>query len=80
MKIVIVDTTVHSSLIGGAQTFLPSLMKGFKDAGHDVHLITKGTPDERIENMIIESGTVVHADLFKKTDLVEDAAKKLQIG
>ncbi len=74
MKIVIADTTLHGSLIGGAQTFLSLLMKGLKEKGHEVHLVVKSTPDKRIEKQIQESGATVHTGLWKKNALVEDAA------
>ena len=74
MKIVIIDTTIQSSLIGGAQTFLPLLMKGLKERGHEVHLVTKGPPHRKIEKQIQESGAIVHTSLWKKKYLAEEAA------
>ena len=73
MKIVIVDTTLHGPLIGGAQTFLPLLIKGLKEKGHDIHLVTKGNPDKRIEKEIVESGAILHTGIWEKHALVEDA-------
>jgi hypothetical protein len=72
MKIVIVDTTIHGPLIGGAQTFLPTLMRGLKERDHEVHLVAKDVPDKKIERHIKESGAVVHTGLWKKNALVED--------
>ena len=74
MKIVIVDTTIHGPLIGGAQTFLPFLMRGLKESGHEVHLVTQGEPDKKIGNQIAESAVMVHTSLWKKNIVVEDAA------
>ena len=74
MRIVIVDTTLQGPLIGGAQTFLPFLIKGLYAKGHEVHLVANDKPDKRIEKQITESGAIMHSRLWKRNTLVEDAA------
>jgi glycosyltransferase involved in cell wall biosynthesis len=74
MRIVIVDTTLAGPLIGGAQTFLPSLLKGLAEQGHEIHIVSKGMPDERILKPIQNSEAILHTSLWKENLLVEDAA------
>lgn len=74
MKIVIVDTTLHGPLIGGAQTFLPGLIKDLKNKGHEIHLVSKGNPDKKIRQQLIDAGAILHTGLFKKSKLVDEAA------
>lgn len=74
MRIVIVDTTLQGPLIGGAQTFLPLLIKGLKESFHKVHLVISGEPDKKIATAIVNSGAIVHTDIWDKKLLVEDAA------
>jgi glycosyltransferase involved in cell wall biosynthesis len=75
LKIVIVDTTIHSELIGGAQTFLPLLIKGLHNKGNEVHLIAQGNPNIKVEKQIHESGAIVHTSIWSKNDLPENSAK-----
>ena len=77
MKIVIVDTTLHGPLIGGAQTFLPLLIKRLKEKGNEIHLVSADSPDCRIEKQIQESGAKLHTNIWNKKTLVEDAAPAL---
>jgi glycosyltransferase involved in cell wall biosynthesis len=74
LKIVIVDTTLQGPLIGGAQTFLPSLIKGLHQHGHEIHLISTGKPDQRVSKQIESSGAILHTGLWNKRDFAEDAA------
>lgn len=74
MRIVFVDTTLQGPLIGGAQTFLPLLIKGLTVNGHEVHLIASATPDKRVATAIETCGAILHTKLWKKNLLVEDAA------
>ncbi len=74
MKIVITDTTIDGPMIGGAQTFLPLLMHGLYKEGHEVHLVTKGTPDKKIRKQVEESRAILHTSLWRKKGLPQDAA------
>jgi len=74
MKIIIVDTTIHDeSLIGGGHLYLPPLMNGLVQKGHEVHFVVKASPARQIVNSIRESGATVHIKPWKKI-LVEEAA------
>jgi glycosyltransferase involved in cell wall biosynthesis len=77
VRIIIVDTTIHGPLIGGAQTFLPLLIKGLCDRGYKVHLICLDRPDDRISSAIENSGCEIHICHWKKYELVEDVAPRL---
>lgn len=72
MKIVIIDTTIDGELIGGAQTFLPKLLKGLIEKGNEVHLITKGIPNEKIRIQIEESKVTLHTNLWDANKFVEE--------
>jgi len=74
VKIVFVDTTLQGPVIGGAQTFLPLLINGLNEQGHEVHLVTNGNPDIRIAKQIAACGAVLHSSLWKKNAFVEEAA------
>jgi glycosyltransferase involved in cell wall biosynthesis len=74
MKIIIVDTTIHQSLIGGGHLYLPGLMKGLIEKGHEVHLVVKAEPDKKIAGLIHDSKAIVHIKPWKKNGLVEDIA------
>jgi glycosyltransferase involved in cell wall biosynthesis len=74
MKIVMVDTTVHQPPIGGGHLYLPALMKGLIEKGHEVHLVVKGEPDKKIAGLIHDSKAIVHVKPWKKNGLVEDIA------
>lgn len=74
MKIVIVDTTVHGSYIGGGHLYLPGLMKGLVEKGHEVHLVASGEPNEKIAGFINASGAIVHERPWGKNGFVEDTA------
>lgn len=74
MRIVFVDTTLDESFIGGGHLFLPGLMKGLVERGHDVHLVTKGEPDARLQPLIAASKATVHIRPWRKKGLVQDLA------
>lgn len=75
MKIVFVDTTLPGPVIGGAQTFLPGLLRGLHERGHEVHLVSNGIPDKRVAQPIAEGFVALHTQLWKNNILVEDAAR-----
>jgi glycosyltransferase involved in cell wall biosynthesis len=77
MKIAVIDTTIDGELIGGAQTFLPKLLKGLIDKGSEVHLITKGAPNEKVSRQIEESKAILHTSLWNAEDFVEETAPVL---
>ena len=77
MKIAVIDTTIGGELIGGAQTFLPKLLKGLIDKGNEVHLITKGAPNEKVFRQIEESKAILHTDLWDADGFVEETAPVL---
>ena len=77
MKIAVIDTTNDEELIGGGHLFLPPLLSGLIGRGHEVHLITKGTPNERIRPQINASGVALHHNLWNKPTIAEDAASVL---
>src|SRR6188768_1551852 len=77
MKIAVIDTTIDGELIGGAHTFLPKLLKGLIERGNEVHLITKGAPNEKVRLQIEESNAILHTDLWQSDGFVEDTAPVL---
>ncbi len=74
MKIAVIDTTIDGELIGGAHTFLPKLLKGLIAKGNEVHLITKGTPNEKVRKEIEESKVILHPNLWPADGFVEETA------
>lgn len=74
MKIVIVETVIDGSIIGGGNLYLPGLMKGLVQQGHEVHLVVKGNPNPRVIDFIGESGAIVHDKPWGKRGLVTDLA------
>jgi glycosyltransferase involved in cell wall biosynthesis len=74
MRIAAIDTTLGSELIGGAQTFLAKLASGLSSKSHEVHLISKGEPSEKIGAQIRESGADLHAGIWNTSGLVDDEA------
>lgn len=74
MKIVVVDTTLDGSLIGGAQTFLPHLAAGLVERGATVHVVTSGEPNAKVGTRLRQSGAKLHTRLWPTPALVEDAA------
>ncbi len=77
MKIAVIDTTIDGELIGGAQTFLTKLLKGLIANGSEVHLITKGKPNEKVRQEIEESKAILHTDLWDASGFVEETAPVL---
>lgn len=77
MKIAVIDTTIDDDLIGGAHTFLPKLLKGLVAKGNEVHLITKGTPNEKVFRQIEESKAILHTNLWEADGFVEETAPVL---
>jgi len=77
MKIVFVETTIDESLIGGGHTYLPKLARGLIQAGHEVHLVTKDTPDHKILPLLQACGIIIHSHIWSKRLLPENAAIKL---
>jgi len=77
MKIAVIDTTIGGELIGGAQTFLPKLLKGLIGKGNEIHLITKGAPNEKVSRQIEESKAILHTNLWDAEGFVEETAPVL---
>jgi glycosyltransferase involved in cell wall biosynthesis len=77
MRIIAADTTIDGDLIGGAQTFLPKLLKGLVNKGHEVHLIAKGEPNEKVSLQIADSGACLHTDIWDAHGLISDEAPAL---
>jgi glycosyltransferase involved in cell wall biosynthesis len=77
MKIAVIDTIIDDKLIGGAQTFLPKLLKGLIDQGNEVHFITKGTPNKKILRQIENSKAVRHSGIWDAGGFVEETAPVL---
>src|SRR5882724_12278766 len=74
MKVVFLDTTLDSSLIGGAHTFLHKILNGLNKKNVEVHFITKGAPVSKTAINIENSGAIFHNQLWSKNSLVEEAA------
>jgi len=77
MKILVVDTTMDGSIVGGAHTFLVQLMSGLNAAGHDVHFLSKGDPVAKSAAGIEESGAVIHRDVWTGSLLVDDGTPEV---
>lgn len=77
MKIAVIDTTIGGELIGGAQTFLPKLLKGLIAKGSEVHLITKDAPNEKVSKEIEELNVILHTNLWNAEGFVEETAPVL---
>lgn len=77
MKIVVIDTESSGNFIGGAQLFLPGLIDGLSDRRHDVHLITRGMPNEKVRPQIAKTGVTLHSDLWKIEAIVDDTSPVL---
>ncbi|HEY0462110.1 MAG TPA: glycosyltransferase family 4 protein [Pyrinomonadaceae bacterium] len=77
MKIAVIDTTIDGELIGGAQTFLPKLLKGLIAENHEVHLIAKGAPNAKVRRQVEETGVTLHTNLWNKDGFVEETAPVL---
>ncbi len=73
MRLVILDTTVHGSLIGGGHLYLPPLLSGLLAKGNDVHLVTAGRPNDRIYYQLINSGVALHTAVWDSDQYVEKA-------
>jgi glycosyltransferase involved in cell wall biosynthesis len=71
MRIVFVDTTTDSDMIGGGHLILPSLMEALKKRGHEIHLVTKGKANPKLQPFIDASGAEVHISPWKKKAPVE---------
>ena len=72
MKLVVVDTTVRGSLIGGAQTFLIKLLAGLKARGHDVRFIAGGTPNPSIAKALEMTGAALETHDLLSGKTVDD--------
>jgi hypothetical protein len=77
MKIAVIDTTINGTALGEAHRFLPEFLKGLIAKGHEVHLITKGAPNEKIRQQIEESKAILHTNLWNPDDFVEETAPVL---
>jgi glycosyltransferase involved in cell wall biosynthesis len=77
MKIVIADTTLAGPLIGGAQTFLPSLLSGLAGREEKVHIVSNGELNGRIRQQYYDSGATLHTTLIPVPALVEDVTPAL---
>ena len=76
MRILLADTTIGGSLIGGAQTFLVKLLRGLIDDGHDVHLLADGEGEGWVRDALRETGAKIHSNLLGG-DLVDDATPRI---
>lgn len=74
MKIVIVETVMDGSIIGGGSLYLPGLINGLVKKNHEVHLVLKDAPNSKIANSINESGAIIHIKPWGKRGLVTDLA------
>lgn len=74
MKILVVDTEISGELIGGTQLFLPGLLTGLVNRGHEVHLVAKGTPNPKVRRRIEATGAKLHPKLWDPMSLVVDAS------
>lgn len=72
MKIVLVDTTNHSREVGGGHIILPQIGHGLVARGHDVHLVTGGTPNRIIADHLKTSHIRVDQQPWGADGLVED--------
>lgn len=77
MKVVFLDTTLNSTLVGGAQTFLHKILAGLNSRGIEVHLVTKGEPKSKTALNIENAGGIFHNNVWSKSLLTEDAAPVL---
>ncbi|MDZ4792711.1 MAG: glycosyltransferase family 4 protein [Bacteroidota bacterium] len=77
MKIVVIETIIDGPIIGGGNLYLPGLIKGLVQNGHEVHLVVKGTPNVKVLDFINESGAIIHDKPWKKKGLVTDLAPVL---
>lgn len=77
MKIAVIDTTIDGDLIGGGHTFLPTLLTGLTGKNHEVHLILKALPHEKVRRQIEESGAIPHIGLWNADGFVEETAPVL---
>ncbi len=77
MRIAVIDTTIDGELIGGAQTFLPKLLKGLLEKDNEVHLITKGHLNGKVCRQIEESKVTLQTDLWDAAGFVEETAPVL---
>jgi glycosyltransferase involved in cell wall biosynthesis len=71
MRIVFVDTTTDSDMIGGGHLILPSLMWALNNRGHEIHLVTKSKANPKLQPFIEASGAEVHISPWKKKAPVE---------
>jgi glycosyltransferase involved in cell wall biosynthesis len=77
MKIVIVDTDLGLSWIGGAQLFLPKLAGGLIECGHAVDVVTSGEPNSKVRDAIAATGASVYSDIWPAGP-VEDSVRYLK--
>ena len=77
MKIVVIETIIDGPIIGGGNLYLPGLIKGLVQNGHEVHLVVKGTPNVKVLDLINVSGAIMHNKPWKKKGLVTDLAPVL---
>jgi glycosyltransferase involved in cell wall biosynthesis len=73
MRIVIVDTTVHGTAIGGGHLIVSSLLSGLVSRGHDVHYVSTASPNPTIADSLAVSGASLHQGIWPRTDIVSDA-------
>lgn len=77
MRMVIVDTTLDGDLIGGGHLYLPKLIKGLVNHGHEVHLVYKGVPNQKIGRYLATSGAIMHNSIWNPNNYVEKTATRL---
>ena len=77
MKVACIDTVINREAVGGAQLFLPGLLGGLINRGHEVHFVTNGEPNPKVSGKVEATGVELHKELWDETSLVEDAAPVL---
>lgn len=77
MKIIIIDSSMHEKIIGGAQVILFPLIKGLVGKGHEVHLVTVGSPNSALATAQDQSGAITHTDLKSEWSLPVEKAQEL---
>jgi glycosyltransferase involved in cell wall biosynthesis len=74
MRVAVIDTTIDDDFIGGAQTFLPKLLNGLVAKGHEVHLVAKREPNEKVRPRLERSGAHINTSIWNEHHLLSDEA------
>lgn len=73
MKVAVIDTTVHGSMIGGGHLIVVDLLRGLAARGHDVHFVSADTPNPSIREKIASTGVRMHRSVWNNADPVDDS-------